>query len=147
MSINATSDYAIRILLYLAANGGQERTVSGKEISGEMRIPYNYFLKIIPNLKNADIIQSYQGKKGGYSLKVDPEEISLFQILEVMDDRVILNQCLKDPNACSRRATGYCAVHRSLEGLQEHIDQELSKVTVADLVDKQKEIDIEDGRA
>lgn len=145
MSINVTTDYAIRILLYLASNGGRERTISGKEISEEMRIPYNYFLKIIPNLKNAGIVQSFQGKKGGYSLEVDPKDVSLYKLLDIMDDRVVLNQCLRNPNSCSRRAANHCAVHRSLEGLQEHIDKELSNMTIADLAEKQKQIDASGG--
>lgn len=141
MSINATSDYAIRILLYLASKGGEGGTVSGKEISEEMQIPYNYFLKIIPNLKNAGVVRSYQGKKGGYSLEENPEDITLYRVLEIMENRVVLNRCLYDPGACSRRATSHCAVHLSLEGLQKHIDRELEKISIADLVATQAQID------
>lgn len=145
MSINITSDYAIRILLYLAEHSKEDHSVSGKEISEEMRIPYNYFLKIIPNLKNAGMLISFQGKKGGYILQRRADQISLYDVLEAVDDRLVYNQCLEEPKACSRNASGHCAVHNFFSDLQVDLDHSLKNVTIADMVANQHDMNTIDS--
>lgn len=140
MAINITSDYAVRILLYLAEHGQEDQSVSGKEISEEMRIPYNYFLKIIPNLKNAGMLISFQGKKGGYLLQKSADSITLYDVLEAVDDRLIFSHCLKEPKSCSRNAADHCAVHNLFSELQDDLDHSLKNVTIADMVADQRKI-------
>ena len=138
MSLNITTDYAIRVLLYLASNATVGESISGKEIAEEMGIPYNYFLKIVPNLKDANFIISYQGKKGGYSLEKDPADISLFDIIDAMEDDLTISECLKNPSACSRTYTGHCAVHNFFYSLQEDLEKKLRSVSLESVVQQQK---------
>lgn len=132
MAINITSDYALRTMLYLAEKSDRDK-VSGREICDCMKIPYNYFLKIIPNLKNAGFLYSFQGKNGGYTLSRPLDEISVYDVLVAMNDPIIVAHCLNNPDICSRKASDYCAVHRFFAGLQSTLDKELKAKTIADL--------------
>lgn len=133
LAINITSDYAIRTILYLANERDRDK-VSGKEICDEMKIPYNYFLKIIPLLKDADFLSSFQGKKGGYTLTKTPEEISIYDVLVAMKDPIIVSHCLTDGSLCNRSATKHCAVHNLFGNIQEHIDREMKSTTMANIL-------------
>lgn len=137
MALNITTDYAVRILLYLASNASVGVSVSGKEIASEMNIPYNYFLKIVPNLKKAGFLISFQGKKGGYALKKQPADISIFDILHAMNDDIIINECLVNPSYCTRNHADHCAVHNLYVSIQEHIDQKLKSVSLEEVVQQQ----------
>lgn len=133
MAINITSDYALRTILYLSSEPEREK-VSGKEICDEMKIPYNYFLKIIPLLKEAGFLSSFQGKKGGYTLEKTPEEISVYDVLCAMKDPIVISHCLTDNSICSRNATGHCMMHSLFETIQNHIDTEMKQSSMADIV-------------
>ena len=139
MSLNITTDYAIRIMMYLADYYdpsplfAPDVSCSGKVIAEKMDIPYNYFLKIVPRLKNAGYLTSFQGKRGGYVLTTPPETISLFDIIHVMDDDFIINSCTAPSAQCSRNAAKYCAVHYVLNDVQNSIDHTLKSVNLAEL--------------
>ena len=139
MSLNITTDYAIRIMMYLANYYdpdplfAPDGTCSGKVIAEKMNIPYNYFLKIVPRLKDAGYLISFQGKRGGYVLTMPPEDISLFDIIHVMGDDFILNGCTAPEGVCARNTPGFCAVHYVLTDAQNAIDTTLKSVNLAQL--------------
>lgn len=143
MSLNITTDYAIRIMTYLANYYDPDplyvpdNNCSGKVIAERMNIPYNYFLKIVPRLKDAGYLVSFQGKRGGYILTEEPKKISLFDIIHVMDDDFILNNCTA-PNGECTRGNVYCSVHYVLEDVQNSIDQTLKAVNLEELCEKNK---------
>lgn len=141
MALNITTDYAIRTLVYMATISSKDNfTISGKEISEKMFIPYNYFLKIVSHLKNAGFIESYQGKRGGYALIKDPSEISLWSVICAMQDSFTINICLEDPLQCNRHAASYCKVQKFYTSIQNIIDNKLQNCTIADLIEE-KEIE------
>ena len=139
MSLNITTDYAIRIMMYLANYYdpdplfAPDNSCSGKVIAEKMNIPYNYFLKIVPHLKDAGYLISFQGKRGGYVLTTPPENISLFDIIHVMEDDFILNACTAPDAGCSRGTSDFCPVHYVLEEVQNSIDKTLKSVNLAEL--------------
>jgi Rrf2 family protein len=139
MSLNITTDYAVRIMLYLANYYdpdplfAPDESCSGKVISAKMHIPYNYFLKIIPRLKDAGYLVSFQGKRGGYVLTTSPEKITLFDIIHAMDDDFILNNCTAPGGTCTRTDPEYCPVHHVFDSVQSDIDAKLKSVYLSDL--------------
>lgn len=65
MQLKNSTDYAIRIVCYLAA---QERMVSTSELSRKLNVSANYVPKIAKKLKNAKIVTACEGTNGGYML-------------------------------------------------------------------------------
>ena len=92
MQLKLTTDYAIRTVVYLATQSG---ITSVAEIGSKMGISENYLMKVLKALKDAGLVAGYQGKRGGYAISKKPEEISLWDIVEVMEGTTKINRCLE----------------------------------------------------
>ena len=68
MQLKASTDYGMRAILYLAAQG---TTCSSKDIAEDMSIPRDYLIQLAQLLRNAGIIEARPGKHGGYRLAKD----------------------------------------------------------------------------
>lgn len=132
MQLNKTTDYAIRIVIYLAITN--ELTVA-KEISDKMAIPQNYIIKIMKKLKDAGIIETYSGVKGGYKLKKSADEISLLDIIEIMEKTIKINRCLEENTYCSKSATDKCPIYKYYELIQNELENNFKKITIKNCID------------
>ena len=131
MQLNITTDYAIRIVYYLAL---KEETITASELASVLKIPVYYISKITKKLKAAELVHACEGIKGGYALMKKPEMISLFDIVSSMEVTMKINRCLEPDGFCSRNATDYCNVHKALLNVQKTYEDALKSVTIADLI-------------
>ena len=99
MQLKNSTDYAIRIVCYLAA---QERMVSTSELSRKLNVSANYVPKIAKKLKNAKIVTACEGTNGGYMLAKQLENISLMDIISCVEETMAINRCLEEDRFCSR---------------------------------------------
>ena len=128
MQLNITTDYAIRIIVYLGMKGG---FAASREVSDNMGIPYGYVLKIARKLVAAEIVTTSTGIYGGISLNKKPEDISLLDLIQVMESTTKINRCLEEDKYCSRFATETCPVRRFYCVLQDELESKLSSITIA----------------
>jgi Rrf2 family protein len=108
MRLTRAGEYAIRCVLYLSK---QEKGVvaSRNEIAEAMEIPRDFLTKIAQQLSRADILEIIQGPKGGFRLKVAPEQLNLLDVIETMMGEIFFNECALRPQTCSMSCT--CAIH------------------------------------
>lgn len=128
MQINITTDYAIRILLCLYLQG-ENSTISSSVIADKMGIPFNYMAKILKKLKNNNLIKVQRGQYGGYILGEKGENISLYDIMEIMEPEKI-NRCLEEDHFCSRNCYGNCPVCSFYSVVQEKWDASRKEMTL-----------------
>lgn len=119
MQLQITTDYAIRIMGYLYQRNSQLSTAS--DMAKQLGITYQYFMKVINRLKRAGLVNSVQGCNGGYQLNGNTDEITLYDIISVMEGEIIINKCLEPEGFCSREATMTCPVHKLFYSVQEEI--------------------------
>lgn len=131
MQLNITTDYAIRIVSYLAIRG---ELVNSETIASVMGTPRGYVLKITKKLVRAGIAARVIGAQGGFLLDKGPEKISLYEIINIMEPTTRLNRCLEEDKYCSRFATENCPVRFFYSGLQKLLETKLQEMTVADLL-------------
>ncbi|NPA15704.1 MAG: Rrf2 family transcriptional regulator, partial [Deferribacteres bacterium] len=79
----------MRAVLYLSANYG--RIVPRREISDAMDVPSQFLVKIAHDLARKNIIGITQGRKGGYWLKVPPDEITVLDVFEATAGDIVLS--------------------------------------------------------
>ena len=84
MKNNATTDYAMRMVLYIAVKGGLRPS---REISREMGIPQNLLVQLGTQLREASILQAKLGKHGGYMLAKSAFEISIYDVVCAIENR------------------------------------------------------------
>ena len=99
-----------------------------------MGIPPSYVLKITSKLVVAGIIKRIVGAQGGFLLAKKPTEISLYEIINVLEATTKLNRCLEVGRYCSRFATENCPVRAFYCELQSLIEKKLQAMTVASLL-------------
>lgn len=132
MQLNITTDYAIRIVFYLASEGG---IASSKEIADQTGVPQNYVAKINRKLTKAGLTQTHVGVLGGFSLAKLPEEITLLEIINTMENKTKINECLEEDHYCSRNASDSCPVRKFYCVLQKEMDDRMSSITMRSLIE------------
>ena len=125
--IRRNTDYSIRAMVHIAGRRGGE-PVSNKRLADELDIPYHLVCKLMQRLGKAGFVKSCMGPKGGFYLAKDPAEISLLEIIEAIQGRIMLNRCLLGSNRCPQQAV--CTIRGSLAELQDDIDGYLRGVTI-----------------
>ncbi|MCI6548164.1 MAG: Rrf2 family transcriptional regulator [Coriobacteriaceae bacterium] len=130
MQLNKTTDYAVRILMFLST---QEGVVTSEKISDATKVSKNYIRSILRKLSAAGILKMTRGTNGGYQLAGSEEDISLYDVLSIMEPTMKMNPCLEDKDNCSLFATGTCPVRRFYSSLQEQMEQSLKSTTIKSL--------------
>jgi len=98
MRITNEADYALRIVYSLL----DCRQKNAKTIADESGVTLRFALKILRKLVLADIVGSQQGAAGGYFLKKKPSEISVGEVVEMIDGEFQLNNCMDSEFVCTR---------------------------------------------
>ena len=131
MLLTRECDYGIRTIR--ALGGGEKRTVQA--ICEEELIPGQYAYKILKKLERAGFVVSIRGREGGYQLTRSLSEITLYDIIIAIDDKLTINECLKEGKDCARNPDdGPCVVHRELDRIQTLMIAEMKRNTVLELV-------------
>ncbi len=84
MKLSKKSEYGLRALLELTLAHGST-TLQRHEISDRQHIPIEFLEQILLMLKRAGLISSRRGAKGGYALIKQPKDITLGQVIRILD--------------------------------------------------------------
>ncbi|MDD3773992.1 MAG: Rrf2 family transcriptional regulator [Patescibacteria group bacterium] len=95
LKFNSQIRYGLRAIIFLAK---QKNQLPISKISKAENIPADFLEKIMLNLKNAGIVKSIRGKKGGFQLAIKPSKINLKIVFEALDEKINTAPC-----------QGYCA--------------------------------------
>jgi Rrf2 family cysteine metabolism transcriptional repressor len=82
-------EYACRVLAQLARTHGQDKLAHIDALAEAEKIPANYLVQILNELRNAGLIVSKRGKQGGYALARAPERIRLDEIVTAVDGELL----------------------------------------------------------
>ncbi|WP_277641669.1 Rrf2 family transcriptional regulator [Wolinella succinogenes] len=96
--ISTKGIYGLGALYYLTLNL-HKPSIQISEISQNTNIPQNYLEQILANLKKAGFLKSIRGPKGGYALAMPPEQIIVYDILEVLEGGLCAIECRTDIEA------------------------------------------------
>lgn len=125
-TLTKRADYGLSMLSVLALRGRKGR-VNLRELS-EMGMPRAFMSKIAASLVEAGILNSREGKGGGYGLNYEPKEIQVREALEAIEGEVEPVTCLDCP------ASEGCGQVSFMDRLTEDINKLLEGYTLEDLV-------------
>ena len=133
MIVSAKTEYACIAVLELAMRHGGGEPVRIREISAAHGIPSRFLVQILLQLKSAGLVQSVRGAAGGYNLAREPDEITLLDVMTVIDSQV--GQTASN----ATRSTGPIRVlQRTWKSVAEKERELLEGVTFADLSEQLK---------
>ena len=108
MQLHNTSQYAIRILSYIA-NKHEKQLYSAKELSDVLNIPYKFLTKITTELVKSNFILSIRGREGGYKLSRPASQISIMDVLNNFNEFVEQKECILGIGKCD--GNNKCGLH------------------------------------
>jgi Rrf2 family iron-sulfur cluster assembly transcriptional regulator len=131
MKLSTRSRYGARILVDLARHNGQGPVQIG-EISKRQDISVKYLEQLIRPLKQASLVTSMRGPKGGHMLAKNPREITLGQIVRLFEGQSELVECISNPEQCSM--SDDCQVRLAWKDATRVLYEKLDSTTIADLI-------------
>ncbi|MDR1083252.1 MAG: Rrf2 family transcriptional regulator [Coriobacteriales bacterium] len=131
MEISRRTDYAIRLIAALLQNDGQPLSV--REAATMQDVPYAFARSIQHDLVHSGVLTSLRGARGGMLLAVDPTELTLYRLIEIVQGPVSVAICAKDKNWCSRHKG--CQFHRVWEGANSILKDYLTSVSIKELIE------------
>lgn len=135
MIITRKTTYALRALKHLAVSGG-ELTLTSR-IAEDEGIPQRFLEAILRELARHGVLQVKRGRGGGYSLRRSPEELTVAQVIEIVDGHASQFACL-DPHRPLRcqecPGQGPCAAQVVLNQMGIASQRVLQSMTLADLM-------------
>lgn len=131
MKLSTRSRYGTRIIMELARRN-EENPIQVSEIARVQKIPVKYLEQLIRTLKQADLITSVRGSKGGHLLNQPPESITIGQLVRLFEGQTDLVACVSAPDKCQMAEE--CRVRMVWMEATEAMYAKLDSVTIADLV-------------
>jgi len=134
MKLSTKSRYGTRILLELARHRNKGPLSNGM-ISKIQNIPVKYLEQLIRTLKQADLVTSIRGPKGGHIITKSPEMITLGEIVRIFETQTDLVACISTPENCEM--SDDCKVRLAWEEATQALFEKLDDISIADLLDRE----------
>ena len=129
MNVSAKTEYACIAVLELAARHADGEPVRIRDIADAHGIPSRFLVQILLQLKSAGIVQSVRGATGGYRLAKEPGDLTLFEVMSVVD-----NQASTIKSCAARSTPSTRALVDCWREVAEKEREMLTEITFAQLV-------------
>ena len=130
MRLTVYSDYALRVLMYLAINREALSTI--QEIADHYGISKNHLMKVTYELGLAGYIDTVRGRGGGVRLAQSPNQIGIGDVIRSTEEDFRLVECF-DPETDQCVISGRCKLARILDEALDNYLKTLDRYTLADL--------------
>ncbi|NOU61568.1 RrF2 family transcriptional regulator [Marinifilum caeruleilacunae] len=134
--LSNTCKYAIRSVIYLSLNAKEGKKIGIKKISEELEIPTPFLGKILQSLARQKLLTSTKGPHGGFGMGKDPAEITLMNIVEIVDGLDMFENCLIGIRPCKsdNKAQAACPVHNQFGHIRKQIYDLFKGKTIGQLI-------------
>lgn len=135
MQLTRAADYAVRVMVHLAAlPPGERATRSEMAASGD--VPEAFLSKILQSLTRSGLIVSHRGMAGGYVLGRPAEQVTVLDVVDAIEGPLQLNACVGPNAACDRSA--WCLVHKVWDRAHHALSAVLRSESIASLADRSR---------
>jgi len=104
MQLTRAADYAVRVMIHLAAVAPGTRA-SRTELAAAVDCPEQFLSKVLQSLTRAGLVTSHRGNTGGFELPASRRAASVLEIIEAVEGPIRLNICLNSPSECQHQDT------------------------------------------
>jgi Rrf2 family protein len=127
MKISLKLEYACRVLACMGRLYGGGQLAHIEELAKAEAVPQNYLVQILNALRNGGLLTSRRGKQGGYTLSRAPAEISLFEIVTIVDPDMLETRV-------HHKGQSGMAVSEVWTGFSNRLNKVLQKTSLASLI-------------
>jgi Rrf2 family nitric oxide-sensitive transcriptional repressor len=127
--ISQTTEYALRIIVYLASLNGEAATTA--QIASATQVPQGYLSKVLRNLARGGLVHSQRGLHGGSTLARSPDLMTVLDVVEVVDPIQRIRTC---PLGLKSHGVALCPLHRRLDEAMASVEAAFRATTIAEVV-------------
>ncbi|MEX2381008.1 MAG: Rrf2 family transcriptional regulator [Opitutales bacterium] len=132
MKLSVKVEYACRVLAQLGRHYGASGLSHIEDLAQIEKIPSNYLAQILTELRHGGVIVSRRGKQGGYALARKPEEITLYDIVKIIDGELLVFNTEEEGHS------GKGVVHVWME-VRAFLEAKTKEYTIEDFIVKEGE--------
>ena len=129
MRFQKTTEYAIRVMVFLASNKDERYSVNS--LHKQLDIPYKYLGRLMHTLSTAQLVNVEKGKQGGYRIGKALDDILLYEIVGVVEGLENYDRCVLGFDECSD--VNPCLLHKYWLSNRENFKEMLFNTSLADL--------------
>ncbi len=137
MRLTKQTNYAIRMLMYCAANEGQLSRIP--EIAKSYGVSELFLFKILQPLSKAGIVETVRGRNGGVKLGRPAKDITLFDVVRVTEDSFAMAECFEN-GAVDCPLVDSCGLNSVLSKALKAFFDVLAEYTIDDIVKARPQI-------
>ena len=130
MLITREMDYAVRVVR--ALKDGTK--VSASEVAKKEHLPQAITYKVLNSLLKSKLIGSMRGVNGGYYLKCDLTNTTLYDICIALGEDMSITECVREGYDCINNRCGECILNKEFNRIQSSLNRELQMTTLDKLL-------------
>lgn len=140
MKISTRGRYGIKAMVDLAIYSSEDKCIPLKSIASRQGIPENYLEQLMAILKKAELVRSIRGAQGGYILNKSPEDISVGDLIRILEGNLALVDCIENKvpkKKCGNAKCEECVVRDAWKLISDKLAQAAHSISLKDLVTKE----------
>ncbi len=139
MKLSKRGEYGLRALQDLAARY-DDGSVPNKELAERNNIPTKFLEQIMVALKRGRIVNSQKGPQGGYALARPPEQITLAEVIRLLDGPLAPVPCVSETafEPCGCPDMESCGLRKVMKQVRDVVAEMMENTTLADLVSRRE---------
>jgi len=138
MKISTKGRYGLRVLLDIAMHQ-ENGPVILRDIAKRQHISEKYLWQVINPMKSAGFVNSSRGAKGGYMLAKGSSEITLLDVISVLEGPICVVDCVDEPATCDRSSV--CVARTVWSRVEDSIKATMKGITLKQLVENEKTLE------
>ena len=139
MKLTTKGRYGLRAVIDLAIYA-KEEPVSLAAVAERQNISISYLEQLIAKLKKAGIVQSTRGAQGGYSLAKEPEEISVGEILRVLEGNLNPVECSAVDGESECASSDFCVTKYVWKRISDSINETVDAILLSELMAESEKV-------
>ncbi|MBZ4675449.1 MAG: Rrf2 family transcriptional regulator [Anaerophaga sp.] len=136
--LSTTCKYAVRAIIFIGMKGSKENRANARIIASELGIPMQFLSKILQIFVRKGLLKSFKGPTGGFYLAKDSNDITLFDIVEIIDGPGFFETCLIGTGPCqsSTHKKERCPVHDSYSAIRSEVVKYFKSESIGGIIER-----------
>ncbi len=131
--LNRKIEYSLMALKFIQRRQSQEK-VTAKEVAEGVHAPFDVIARVMQMMAQKGLLNSEHGASGGYRLSQDLKEVSLYQLVEMIEGPTALVKCISEAGACDIQKS--CSIASPIKSLNDKLNHFFREVSLGELLEE-----------
>jgi Rrf2 family protein len=135
--LSTTCKYALRSIIFIGIKAVSGKKVNVRQIASELDVPMQFLSKILQIYVKNGILISLRGPQGGFAFKKSPHDVTLFDIITVIDGYDLFDSCVigTRPCHCKDKEEKKCTLHNEYDKVRSGVEHFFKSQTIGSIAE------------